>query len=168
MNVRGLRCPPSSGELVIDNVSLNTPAWCALDLVPLWAGLDQRGADLLIPHMAGVYPFRRRTTVSSRILPMIFCGEVNHEGAPTASLEEGLQANVDYFRTYVSDPTNTASGLRHAELTMPNGEVRATNLHVIKLEIGDRTRGTSAWGGASLIMLATLELSIPYEFVTQE
>lgn len=148
----GVTCDTCTGELVIAGVSMHNEAWCVLDLTELWLPGDLRGSDRLLPGVVGVKPYRRRLTVTAHSLPMVLAGDVDRFGADQADPWEGLQANIDYLRANVVDPTNTGDGTRVATLTMPSGAVRSAAIHVLDLQLGVKVAGRAR---------ATLDISIP-------
>lgn len=140
------------GSLSIDNVSLHTPAWCAVDLSDLWGTPDYRGSDVLIPHRVGQKPYMRRKDATQYSLPMIVTGYCDQFGAVNANFDIGLQANVEYLMTYVALPTNVGDGTRTAEWTLPSGTIVTAQIHVLGL------RGTLLPGA---LFRPTLEISVP-------
>lgn len=149
---RILCAAPPTGSLTIDGVSMHTDAWTIVDLTNLWFGGDVRGQDRLIPGVAGVIPYRRRTTVTTYSLPMVIIGDVDQTGTPYSDIWEGLESNINYLRSNVVDPTNTGDGTRSATLLMPSGSSRTADIHVLRLALGTVSRG---------VMRATLDISIP-------
>lgn len=141
-----------TGTLTISGVSMNTPAWDCVDLTELWLGGDVRGSDRLLPGVPGVKAYKRRTTVTGYSLPMVLTGEVDRFGTVNGDWWAGLEANIDYLRANVVDPTNLTDGTRAAVLTMPSGATRTADIHVLGLEKGTVLAG---------VMLATLDISIP-------
>lgn len=146
-------CPaPPSGALEINGISMHTPAWTVVDLTMLWMGAEIRGGDRLLPTVPGVIPYRRRMTVTQHSLPMVIVGYVDESGTPYSDPWEGLEANIDYLRGWIVDPTNVGDGTLPAELTMPSGVTRTADIHVVALSLGNISKA---------MMRATLEISIP-------
>jgi len=141
-----------SGELTINGVSMHTPAWAVVDLTVLWMGAQVRGFDRLIPFAPGVIPHRRRMTVTQHSLPMVITGAVDRLGVAWPDPWEGLEANIDYLRAFVVDPTNATDGTLPATLDMPSGASRTADIHVLRLSLGVVQSG---------LMRATLDISIP-------
>ena len=102
-------------------------------------------------------PYRRRLTVTEHTLAMWIIGDTDRTGAPQSDAWDGLQANIEYLRTNVVDPTNTGDGTRAATLLMPNGATRTANVHVT----GMRIQGVDADDGVFTAVNAVLMLSIP-------
>lgn len=138
--------------LEIDGVPLFTYGWETVDLSELWAGGDVRGTDRLIPGAAGVRPYPRRTTVSIRSVPMVVYGHTDADGVPYADVRAGLEANLDFLRANVTDPTNVGDGTRTATLHLPSGATRTGDVHVVGFSL-------SPVGPAAV--RAVLSLSIP-------
>lgn len=148
-----IKCQTGSyGTLEIDNVSLHTPAWCAVDLSELWGTPEYRGEDVLIPHKTGRRPYLRRKDATRYSLPMMVTGYCDQFGAVNANYDIGLQENVEYLMTYVALPTNTGDGTRTAEWTLPSGTVVTAQIHVLGL------RGQLLPGA---LYRPTLEISVP-------
>lgn len=109
------------GTLVIDNVSLHTPAWHAPDLSELWWTPDVRGQNTLRPHQKGRKANAKRAEQTRFSLPMIVTGYCDETGEPFESFAAGLERNVRYLQTYVALPTNIGDGTRTAVWTLPSG-----------------------------------------------
>lgn len=140
------------GQFVINGVDMITPAWEVVDLTSLWLTPRVRGSDRLIPGINGVRPFKRRTTVTEHNLPFVVVGGFDQAGVALADPWAGLQANIDYLRLNVVDPTGVTDGTRVATLTMPSGAVRTADIHVLGMTPGERVK----W-----IAKFTLDISIP-------
>ena len=143
---------PPSGALEINGIPMHTFAWTVVDTTSLWMGADIRGQDRLLPTTPGVIAYRRRMTVTRHSLPMVIIGYVDYTGTPYSDPMEGLEANVDYLRSWVVDPTNLGDGTLPASLTMPSGAVRNADIHVLGLSLGQVSRAR---------LRATLDISIP-------
>lgn len=120
----------SYGTLVIDNVSLHTPAWNAPDLSELWWTPDLRGANTLRPHQKGRKANIRRADETRHSLPMIVTGYCDHLGNVYDDFAEGLEQNVRYLMTYVALPTNVGDGTREAVWTLPSGTTVTAEIQV--------------------------------------
>jgi hypothetical protein len=144
----------AAGDLSIGGVEMLCPAWTVLNLHVLQQPADQRGEDRLIPGANGVLALRRRNTVTRHGLQLLISGTHDRTGASVADRLEGLQANIDYLRTNVVEPTGSGDGTRSAVLTMPDGSARTEPVHVIGLEFGDLSLDGS-W------LRAVLTISIP-------
>lgn len=140
--------------LDIDGTPLATPAWevIAGGLLPLLQGPDVRGSDRLLPGVPGVIAYKRRATVTKRVIPLVIFADTDVEGEPYADSMEGLVANIDYLRANVSDPTGVGDGTRTATLHLKDGSTRSGPVHVEALELGgDDDQGVRA----------VLQLSLP-------
>ena len=144
----------AAGDLTINTVAMNGPAWKVLNLLELWQPADQRGSDRLLPGTAGVLAQQRRETVTRRSLQMLIVGDVDRTGATQADRFEGLQANVDYLRINVASTIAIGDGTVSAVLTMPDGTTRTEPVHVVGFEFGN-FREDAAW------LRAVLTISIP-------
>jgi hypothetical protein len=144
----------AAGGLTIASVDMMQPAWQVRNLVSLWLPGDQRGADKLIPGVAGRKPYARYVDTTTRTLELKITGEINRTGTPYADRFEGLQVNIDYLITNVVNPTGSGDGTRSLVLTMPDGTTRTESVHVTGMDIG-RYNETGRW------VLATIDLSIP-------
>lgn len=140
------------GSLVINSVSMTTPAWYIVDLRDLWLGPAVRGSDRIIPGVNGVIPYMRRPTVTTVSLPMIVSGRKNSSGTDYGNYYIGLETNIAYLRANVVDPTTTTNGTRAATLTMPSGATRTANIHVLSMTPGEVVRYMQKF---------TLDISIP-------
>lgn len=116
--------------VTIASVPLSTPAWELENLFELWQGPDTRGQDRILPGAAGVRPYRRRATVSRRSLQLAIFGDLNWEGTPYSDWRIGLQTNIDYLRTNVTDPNVTGDGTRQLDVHFADGDVRSASIHV--------------------------------------
>jgi len=144
----------AAGDLTIGGIAMNGPAWKVVNLYALWQPADQRGTDRLVPGATGVVAYRRRNTVTVVSLQMLISGTHDRTGAAVADKFEGLQANVEYLRANVVEPTGATDGTRSAVLTMPDGTTYTEPIHVVGLQFGDVSLD-GAW------LKAVLEISIP-------
>lgn len=144
----------AAGDLTIGGVAMMCPAWVVLNLHVLQQPADQRGDDRLVPGANGVLALRRRNTVTRHGLQLLVSGTHDRTGASVADRLEGLQANLDYLRANVVEPTGTGDGTRSAVLTMPDGTTRTEPVHVTGIEFGDLNQDGS-W------LRAVLTISIP-------
>lgn len=138
--------------LEIAGVPLATPAWRIVDLSAMFIGPALRGTDRLIPAAAGVKPYRRRATVTTKPFPMVIFGAKNQEGVANANVRVGLLTNIEYLRTNVIDPLATGNGTRTVIWRRADGTTRTAQAHVLPLELGPL--GPTA-------VRAVLTLSIP-------
>lgn len=143
----------TSDEYVeINSVPLHTPAWCVGNLWVLWSGPETRGSDRLIPGAAGVRPYKRRATVTRRLLELSIFGDRDWNDVQYDGYREGLRANIQHLKTNVTNPFTTGDGTRTAVLHLPDGSTATGSIHVVGFELGPL-------GPAGA--LATMEISIP-------
>lgn len=132
LNLPSLKPDTYTGELFINGVSMHTYGWNVLDLRLLWVGQALRGTDRVLPGVRGVLPFRRRKTVFQAPLPMLITGTSDMFGGPPVSgVQEQLQANIEYLKTNVLEPTNVGDGTLPADLFMPDGTQLEADVHVL-------------------------------------
>lgn len=143
------------GALTIGGISMHTYGWNILELRDLWIVTAVRGADRLIPGVAGLRPKPRRRTATPHSLPMTITGLSDSVGNvitdPQAQRNQ-LETHIAYLMDNVVAPTGTATGTRDAVLTMPSGATRTAAIHVLSI-----TPGTYNPIG----LRATLDISIP-------
>lgn len=156
----------NEGTMTIDSVSMNPAngAWGVIGdergkggYVPLWAEFEVRGDDRILPSVTGVIAYQRRRTVTRHDLRLIVVGDVIGEtGAPELDTRVGLEENIEYLRENVIEPVNTSTGMRSATLTMPSGNTREANIHVLRV-----TTQSYMLRECDSIWIATLHISIP-------
>lgn len=148
-----------TGVLTIDAIVMNGAPWDLPDLRPIWMSALTRGRDRTLWGFDGQAARPRRRTGTPHLLPMYISGEVDPDGVPVdcdtdAEFMANIQANIDYLMINVVNPVVSATGTRAASLTLPDGDVRTTDLHVLNLAPGElRDDG--------LAMKAILEISVP-------
>lgn len=148
------------GNLTLNGVPMKTRAWTCPDLTPLWMPTAIRGSDRLIPGAAGVIPFRRRTTVTQYALDFRIAGISTADGEIVDGSGNGpeefemLELNLNYLRQNVIDPriSPNADGTVPGVLTMPSGDVRTANVHVLGFTVNARV---------AHVLQGVLDLSIP-------
>lgn len=156
----------AEGSLTISSVDMNPAngAWGIVGdekgtggYVQLWADFDVRGEDRLLPSVTGVIPYRRRRTVTSFKLRLIVVGDIiGSTSTPETDTRVGLEENIEYLRENVIDPVNTQTGTRSATLTMPSGNTRDADIHVLGV-----TTQTYLLSECGSIWIATMHISIP-------
>lgn len=151
--IEGYGC---TGVLIIGGIVMNGPAWDISDLTDLWFTADVRGDDRILPGVAGVIPYRRRTTVTRHDLTILVIGDVDATGAPHSDSYIGLETNISSLYTNVVTPTNTGDGTRAASLVLPSGATRTANIHILGLV--KQRQFLSDYQSA---LEATLQISIP-------
>lgn len=127
MALTGFDC---MGTLTISGVSLNGPAWMAMNLERLWWQAAVRGEDRLMPGVPGMLPYRRRITETQHDLEFFVCGDCNQSATTFGDGLIGVQTNLDFLWANVFSPINSNPGTRVATLLMPNGASRSANVHV--------------------------------------
>lgn len=148
------------GNLTLNGVPMKTRAWTCPDLTPLWMPPAVRGSDRLIPGLAGVIPFRRRKTVTQYALDFRISGISDANGEIVAGSGNGpeefemLELNLDYLRQNVIDPRiiPNVDGTVPGVLTMPSGDTRNANVHVLGFTVNARV---------SHVLQGVLDISIP-------
>lgn len=148
------------GNLTLNGVPMKTRAWTCPDLTPLWMPPTIRGSDILIPGVAGVIPNRRRKTVTQYALDFRVAGISDMMGLVTTGTGNGveefaqLEYNLDYLRQNVIDTRTSPNldGTVPGVLTMPSGDVRTANVHVLGFEVNNRV---------SHVLQGVLSISIP-------
>lgn len=141
------------GTLTINGVLMHCPAWNVIRLVPLWLTPTVRGGpNRSIPGIVGRVAYRRRVDETAVSLPMMVSGLRDRTGAINANAWIGLQANIDYLRANVTDPTNATDGTRAATLVMPSGATRSANVEVLGMTEGNVVK---------FVQRFTLDLVIP-------
>jgi len=118
------------GSVVVDNVSLHTPAWNAVDLSALWDTPALRGGNTLRPHQKGRKANRKRGDETRYSLPMIVTGYCDQTGEPYDEFAEGLELNVTYLQSYVALPSSVGDGTRSLVWTLPSGRIITVDVQV--------------------------------------
>jgi hypothetical protein len=154
-----LNFTPVTGEWFINAISMHCPAWNALDTRELWQLGAVRGSDKLIPGARGVRARYRRTTVTTVQIPFVIVGYADRNGVEAActvaAQQIQLQHNLDFLNANIFSVT---AGTAHVDtllpsvLHMPDGAVRAANIHVL---------GFTPAGSADVAMAGTVNVSIP-------
>lgn len=149
------------GNLTLNGIPMKTRAWTCPDLTPLWLPATLRGEDRLLPFVDGVVPYKRRRTVTQYALDFRIAGISDQAGnLPTGGQGNGpeefaqLESNLDYLRQNVLDPeaSPNADGTIPGVLTMPSGEVRTANVHVLGFSVSTRV---------AHVLQGVLDLSVP-------
>ena len=131
---------------------MHRAAWCLTDLSSLWEPANQRGANVIIPEVAGRRAYPRKVDETDYALPFLISGLVDETGAFTGEDEnEQLRENLAYLRQYVLDPS--AGATRPAQLKSPDASVTLT-ADVQVMPLVTRYRQAGIWAG-------TLHLVIP-------
>lgn len=132
-----LNCESCHGTLTIGQVLLHTPAWCVVDLSPLWGTPPYRGANRLIPGRQGRKPYPRRLDEARYSLPILVTGYCDSDGFPYfeagIDYDQGLEANVAFLQNNVAFPSAATDSTRDATFTLPSGNIRESNVQVLAL-----------------------------------
>lgn len=138
-----LLCPNPSGLLTINDTDLESECWAITsDLIPLW--FIQRVYEEDGPHVPGT---SGEVFVPPDIAPAVFdlkviiIGSVDPDGDAYADPWEGIESNINLFRTEVLDPITANRGLQESTLTMPSGDTRTANVFVRPWQPGVTTEG---------------------------
>lgn len=138
----------------IDGVFVPTDGFAdCSNLWVLWQGPKRRGKNRIIPKKPGEKSKPRRATGTLRSLELVFYGENDATGAPLGlTVREGLEANLDFFRLNVADPTNLGDGTRTLTLYLPSGATKSGPITVEDFDFA---------GLGPTSVRATLDLTIP-------
>lgn len=142
----------TDGQLTINGVDLVGPAWDVVNLRKLWTVTATRGSNVLIPTVQGKKARRLRVDEVNHTLDMVIIGEYDRLSSENADPVVGLEANINYLRANVTDPTGTGDGTLAATLTMPSGATRTADIQVNSFTIGE---------GLDSMCLATLDITVP-------
>lgn len=133
--------PPPAASMVeyvtIDGFPIPCKAIDCDSLLPLWVGPDVRGSSSLIPRRSGRKPRIRRGDESKRILALTINGLWGMDDVAATDARVTLQANIDYVRANVTDPTEVGDGTRTAVLHLPTG-TRTGPIIVESLDLGPK------------------------------
>lgn len=148
------------GNLTLNGVPMKTRAWTCPDLTPLWLPPAVRGQDLILPVAPGARAYKRVVTVTQYALDFRVCGISDMNGVVTTGSGNGpeefrqLEYNLAYLRTNVIDTRTTpnANGTVPGVLTMPSGDVRTADVHVLGFTVNTRV---------SHVLSGVLDISIP-------
>lgn len=140
-------CTECTGELIFNpggvtdgfqEVTMHTPAWCCVDLTPLWAGADTRGGNVMLPGSAGTFAYPRRKDETDYQLPLAISGVTDQTGLLAADARTQLYTNITYLRTNVINPPDASTATRSATLTLPDGiTVLTAEVQVVKFQQGE-------------------------------
>lgn len=156
-----------TGRLSIEGASgwllLHGAAWNVLNLLDLWGTeVTKRGQDRLLPTVAGVVAYRRRTTVRDFLLPFAVCGDCNQAGVAYADPWVGLETNLEFLRAQLVADVTTVAGTRNARITMPSGVDRSAAVHVLGIEVDTSMEGVNVLSGqAGVVAVGSLSISVP-------
>ena len=149
------------GNLTLNGIPMKTRAWTCPDLSPLWLPATLRGNDRMLPFVDGVVPYKRRRTVTQYALDFRVAGISDQAGnLPAGGMGNGpeefeqLEFNLDYLRQNVLDPeaSANANGTIPGVLTMPSGEVRTADVHILGFSVSARV---------AHVLQGVLDVSVP-------
>lgn len=123
----------ASGSLILNGVSCYTEAWTLLNIRDLWFPAPFRGRSIVVPYGEGGILRRRRQTLSTYTLKMVFHGEYDRLGNPSSTPGITLQENIDYFREEVVE---RQPDWILAQLFMPDGSERQSAVVVNSFQPG--------------------------------
>jgi hypothetical protein len=82
----------------IGDLPLMTPAWHVLDMSEVYDGPSSRGADVVMPYMAGTLATRRSIGAARKVLPMVIFGDRDEDGNDHPDPRLGLIANLNTLK----------------------------------------------------------------------
>ncbi len=124
----------STGILTINSVSLNTYAWCCLDLRALYMPTDYRTGNVVIPGAHGRRPYAYWIDETTHDLPMFITGQVDLAGTPHADPWVGYQTNIAYLTSHLLVPPTAPTATYSASITMPSGSTKSADVQVLGLQ----------------------------------
>ncbi len=140
-------CTECTGELIINvggsdpglvETTMHTPAWCCVDLTPLYMGGETRGGNVTVPGAIGTRAQRRRIDETEYSLPFGISGVTDKDGTLASNPHTQLYTNIAYLRENVVDPPPNGAKTRTAQLTLPDGmTVLTADIQVISLQEAD-------------------------------
>lgn len=149
----------TGGQLTWDGTSGDfltvTDAWFPEEngLSDCWFGIDTETEDTKIgPGDVILGPSSWMPTLIQ--VPMWFQGHIDVNGEPYSNTIEGLESNLNYWRTELLDPTVIA---REGTLLMPSGEERTAIGSKFRL-VGRGRRRPSGWP-----LMFEFQLTRPFE-----
>ena len=112
---------------------------------------DYRGDNRLIPNLPGRRSYRDEYDHVRHVLELVIAADFDSDGAPTASLAAGIEANIAELQA-VSTPVATTAGTRPVVWTKRTGATVSADCKVGPLRIGEEFDD---------IVLATLDIVVP-------
>lgn len=126
------------GHWVINSVEVGVNqygAWRVIDLPLLWTEAKQRGANRVLPGVAGQKAYQRRRDTTERTVTLQVFGDVNGQsGATVTNARAGLETNWLYLNAQIVKPTGTTDGTHTSTLYLPSGASLSAPIHVVDLE----------------------------------
>jgi len=116
-----LDCATTYGALVIADVTLHGPAWCAHNLSSLYNSPAFRDANVLVESEEGTVARPIVDDETDYSLPMMFSGATNQAGAPWVNAAGGLLDNRQEFTDTFCAPIRSGIATLPATLTVPSG-----------------------------------------------
>lgn len=152
-------CTSCSGELKVEDnssvlQSFHRLAWCLLDISPLWEEPNQRGANVVLPGVAGRAENPRRPDETDYALRFAVSGVVDTSGNPVTDENKQLRLNLAYIRANMLNPVAPLTS-RAAQLISPDGMTTLTG----NVQFGQQplVRGYRESG----VWIGTLHLVVP-------
>lgn len=140
----------STGHLLINGVSLHTPAWTMLDLIELWMPPELRGANVIIPAARGRRAYPMRVDETDYLLPMNVSGAVDQMNVPD---DDGFMAclsrNLKFLNDFVVGPKDGTTATWAAELSLPTGVILEAEVQVLGIR---PSRHVAEWTSCTMTL----------------
>lgn len=143
-------CTDCTGELVIEgedgDVSMHSAQWCLTDLSSLWEEPNLRGANVVIPGIAGRHANPRRIDETDYALPFLVSGTLDLTGVLAADENQQLFDTLAFLRAQILDPPAPPTATRASTLYSPDGGTALTaDIQIMPLV--QRYRRSGIWVG---------------------
>lgn len=122
--------PTRTEYLTIDEMPLTTAAWETEDIASILDGPGTRGNDLTVPTRSGAVARRRITEPREITIPLVVNGYFDSNGSAHADPREGLLANIDELKRYLTPDYTTIAGTRTLLWQNAAGIYRSAEVHV--------------------------------------
>lgn len=125
------------GELFINNVSMNTPAWNVMTVIPLIGDSpNTRGDNVTVGGLAGQQAYPMEVEQTDYILPMMVSGTVDSSGnVDSDGIWARLFRNFAELRANVYGPVDGVTATWYSVIVAPWGDSYEANIQV--LDIGE-------------------------------
>lgn len=133
-------------------IPLATPAWRVINLSSLFEGPDVRGANEVVPGVAGRSALPVLVDETTKTLEMVVYGARDWNAGAYSDHHIGLETNLAYLTANLARPPAWPAATRGAILHKANASTVSAAIQVMKFRVGQS-------GG--LDALATLEIRIP-------
>lgn len=123
------------GELFINDVSMNTPAWNVLSVLPLITNAPaNRGDNIVISGIAGQRAYPMELEQTDYILSMMVSGVVDMNGNPDGDGSIArLFRNFAYLRANVYGPVDGTTSTWYSYLLTPWGDLYEADVQVLDI-----------------------------------